>query len=166
MLPQARTIRQGACDWPSGDYAGGTAPLPDGSAFGVGRLVSPIERVKKVSNALLNRFRGQPDQPQSQTVVCPTCQEETPAGALIGQHCKGVLPATVSATGPVTVSVSATASTAEEAAAAVHAVAGGPAATVPCPSCGEAAPVAALICPFCRDVLSPRPEQQAGAGAC
>lgn len=109
---------------------------------------------------LIDRFRGQRGQPQPATVPCPTCQEENPAGALLCRRCKGVLPPPVMA-GPVTVSVTATAPTAGEAAAAVKATAASAAATVPCPSCGEPAPVAALICPFCRDVLPPRPEQLA-----
>lgn len=116
---------------------------------------------------LMDRFRGQRGSSESATVRCPTCQEENPAGALVCQHCKGVLPPSPAESGPVTVSVTATAPTAEAAATAVKATAASPAtgATVPCPSCGEAAPVAALVCPFCRDVLPPRPEQQATTAA-
>lgn len=111
---------------------------------------------------LMDRFRDQHGQSQPETVRCPTCQEENPVGALLCQHCKGVLPPAPAESGPVTVSVTATAPTAEAAAAAVKATAAAPApATVPCPSCGEAAPVTALVCPFCRDVLPPRPEQHA-----
>jgi len=116
-------------------------------------------------------FGGNREQSPSNTVICPSCHEENPVGAIICHGCRGALPPPVQAqpqtSSPVTVTTvttatTVTAPTADEAARAAATVAS---ATVLCPTCGEPSPVSAIVCPSCRGAIPPGlPHQTSSMG--